>query len=100
MAGSKANAGSFAEQAKALYISAANKGGMDGIDTEKIAQIQLETASSSTFTDHQKQLNAAVDERVRRLKEVQARLVEPQVAAEGGPHVVHDVQAAAHPREQ
>ena len=30
---------SFSDQAKALYVSAANKGGMDGIDTEKIAQI-------------------------------------------------------------
>ena len=65
---------SFEEQAKAMYVHASSKGGMDGINTEKIAQIVLQTAENSSFTAHQRKLNAAVERRIQLLLEHQRRL--------------------------
>ena len=65
---------SYEEQAKAMYIHASHKGGMDGIDAEKIAKIVLEASASSSFTGHQRKLNLAVDRRLERLRGAQRRL--------------------------
>ena len=72
---------SYADQAKAIYVSATHKGGMDGIDTEKIAQIQLEVQSRGSYTAHQRKLDAAVEASIARLQARQATLDAPQRAA-------------------
>ena len=79
--------GKAADLAKALYVSASHKGGMDGIDAEKISEIVLEEAGGSTFTAHQVKLNAEVDRSIARLRkkactidEVQRRAARAHVA--------------------
>ena len=50
------------------------KGGMDGIDQEKIAQITLETAANSSFTAHQRKLDSNVERRIARIRQAQRKL--------------------------
>lgn len=67
-------AASWTEQAKSLYVHASHKSGMDDLQTEKIAQITIETAANSSYTAKQVKLDQKVDMRVRRLKAAQSRL--------------------------
>ena len=74
---------SFTDRAKAIYIHAAEKGGMSGVDTEVISKIQLETAKNSPYTAHQIELNHHVDQSVARLHSKAARLDEAQHRSRG-----------------
>jgi DNA polymerase kappa len=65
---------SFTDRAKSLYVHASHKGGMDGIDTEQIAKVVLETASNSAYTSHQRKLDDAVERRIARVRDLQRRL--------------------------
>ena len=56
-------------------MSSSHKGGMDGIDADKIAKITLETAKHSSFTQHQIKLDRAVDRRISRLRDAQAHVL-------------------------
>lgn len=64
--------------AKAIYVHASHKGGMDGIDVEKISSIILEAAGSSTYTTHQLKLNSEVDRSIARLRAKRQKVDEVQ----------------------
>ncbi|EOD24515.1 putative DNA repair protein DNA polymerase, kappa, partial [Emiliania huxleyi CCMP1516] len=72
---------SFSAQARALYVSSSAKAGMDGVDSEKIAEIVLQTAANSPFTAHQRKLDRAVDRRVAKLLAAKRKVSEPERAA-------------------
>ena len=58
----------WSERAKAIYVFANEKGGMQGIDQEAIHRIILETSGNSAYTAKQLRSDAKVDESVARLR--------------------------------
>lgn len=74
------NEGYSSATASALIVSAADKAGMEGIDRAKIDAIILRESGNSNFMKQQRKRDAAVDERIAKMKR---RLDEHKV----GPHM-------------
>lgn len=65
---------SAAERARAIYVYANEKGGMQNINREVINRIVLETSGNSAYTERQLKQDRKVDERIVKLRQVLAQL--------------------------
>ena len=81
---------STSASASALIVSAADKAGMEGIDRSKIDAIILRESGNSNFMKQQRKRDAAVDERIAKMKR---RLDEHK----GGPHTWAEAERRMEP---
>ena len=89
-AAASASASGASASASALIVSAADKAGMEGIDRAKIDAIILRESGNSNFMKQQRKRDAAVDERIAKMKR---RLDEHKV----GPHTWAEAERRMEP---
>lgn len=79
--------------ASALIVSATDKAGMEGIDRTKIDAIILRESGNSNFMKQQRKRDAAVDERIAKMK----KRLDDHMQQNGGPQAWEDAERRMQP---